>query len=341
MIRPAAPISSAATPMLLICDSSFTPMQLMRVVSPTMMNPSSRPFLANAGSRKVGKFSSGQVIGPDRAAFDDLERGRDLGQDHLPADGHGGHRDDLRAQVDPAVEPRPVLAGDLLRPLVDRAGQRVVRGQLGELEGDHHLPEEDDRPEPDERPPGEQEAEVGRLEHAGQDRDVREAGGEARERAERPIELLLVAETRQVSAVVIGCGHAYLPVIRHPSTGRSHFPAAVIPDRSPVVRPPGDFAGPRGSVQGSGKAPDIPFASSMMLRLNAGQDGPVSTDQCAVSLSPSNCCSRSSRCSPRRRCGPRGARHADAVGRSRRCRSRCPATTRTRGRTCRSSACSR
>ena len=50
--------------MLLICDSSFTPMQLMSVVRPTMINPSSRPFLAKPGSRKVGKFSSGHVSEP-------------------------------------------------------------------------------------------------------------------------------------------------------------------------------------------------------------------------------------------------------------------------------------
>src|SRR6478735_4716335 len=37
-----------------------------------------------------------------------------------------------------------------------------------------------------------------------------------------------------------------------------------------------------GSFKEAARAPDIPFASSMTLRLNAGQDGPVSTDQCAV-----------------------------------------------------------
>ena len=44
-------------------------MQLMSVVSPIMMNPRIRPFFANAGSRKVGKFSSGQVSDPTGLHF--------------------------------------------------------------------------------------------------------------------------------------------------------------------------------------------------------------------------------------------------------------------------------
>ena len=64
MIRPAAPTSSAATPTLLIWAMMRTPAMLMVVVSRIMIAPSSRPFCANAESRYVGKFSSGQVSDP-------------------------------------------------------------------------------------------------------------------------------------------------------------------------------------------------------------------------------------------------------------------------------------
>ena len=47
----------------------------------------------------------------------------------------------------------------------------------------------------------EAEAEVEELEHAGQDRDVAEAGGEGREAPERAVQLLLVAELGQVPGV--------------------------------------------------------------------------------------------------------------------------------------------
>ena len=147
---------------------------------------------------------AGRAGGGRDGAFDELELGRDLGQDHLPGERHGRDRHDLRAEVDPARVPGPRLACEPLRPLVDGARERVVRGELGELQRDRHLPEEDDGPGPDESTAGEQEPEGRRLEHARQDRDVGEPGCEARERPERAVELLLVSEAREVVRVGMG-----------------------------------------------------------------------------------------------------------------------------------------
>ena len=71
-----------------------------------------------------------------------------------------------------------VLPGDLLRPLVDRAGDRIAGGELGEAERDGELAGEDEDPAPPERRPGEAEAEREELEHPGEDGDVREGRGE-------------------------------------------------------------------------------------------------------------------------------------------------------------------
>ena len=149
----------------------------------------------DAGVVLVG---AGRAGGRRDGALDELELGRDLRQDHLPRERDRRNRHDLRAEVDPAGVPGPRLARQPLRPLVDRARERKVRGELCELQRHRHLPEEDDRPGPDERAPGEEEAQRGGLEHAGQDRDVGEARGEARERPERAVQLLLVAERRKI-----------------------------------------------------------------------------------------------------------------------------------------------
>src|SRR3954453_15874231 len=115
----------------------------------------------------------------------DLERRRDLRKDHLIGDRHRFHRDDRSDDQQPAGHPGREGLGRLLRPLVDRAGERVLAGELGEAQRDEELAEEDDRPRPPERGTGGQEGEPEELEDAGQDRDVAEAGGEAREAPER------------------------------------------------------------------------------------------------------------------------------------------------------------
>ena len=48
-----------------------------------------------------------------------------------------GDGQDAGEEVDPAGEPRVGLPGEVLRPLEDRAGHRVVARGLGERERDH------------------------------------------------------------------------------------------------------------------------------------------------------------------------------------------------------------
>jgi hypothetical protein len=53
---------------------------------------------------------------------------------------HGGHRQDPRKEVDPAGEPRVGLPGEVLRPLEDGAGDRVVARELREPSAMHSCP---------------------------------------------------------------------------------------------------------------------------------------------------------------------------------------------------------
>ena len=70
--------------------------------------------------------------------------------DRRHAEGDGRDRDHERGGEDPGDPPAVVAAHEALGPLVDAAGQRVVRGRLGEHQSDHELAEDDDRPLPDE-----------------------------------------------------------------------------------------------------------------------------------------------------------------------------------------------
>ena len=181
-----------------------------------MIAPRMKAFLANAGSGMPAVLSLQVEPSAVETSTDELELAADLRQDHLPRERDGRDRDDLGTQVDPAGVPGPGRARQLLRPLVDRAGERIVRRELGELQRDGHLAEEDDRPGPDEGAAGEEEAQGGGLEHAGQDRDVREARREAREAPERAVQLLLVPERREIVRVgVVRFAHGP-PVVSQP-----------------------------------------------------------------------------------------------------------------------------
>ncbi len=131
--------------------------------------------------------------GVGRAA-ENLELGRDLGQHDLPVDRHGGDRHDRPDDVDPPRHPRRVAGRDLLGPLIDRTGDRILRRHLHEAQGDQDLANDDHRPRPPHARTGVEIAEPEQRRDAGQDRDVAEAGREGREAAQRAVELLLVAE---------------------------------------------------------------------------------------------------------------------------------------------------
>ena len=73
-------------------------------------------------------------------------------------------------------------------------------------------PRNTDRPGPVESRPARAVSHVEHLEDAGQDRNVREPGGERRKTPQRPIEHLLVAERGQVSDVFgHGLRHELIP----------------------------------------------------------------------------------------------------------------------------------
>ena len=138
------------------------------------------------------------------AVADELERAIDLRQGDLVGERHGGDRDDRSGEHHPAPEPGDRRARKLLAPVVDRPGDRVVGGELGEAERHHHLAEEDHRPRPPVGGAAEGEAEVEELEGAGEDRDVADPGGEARELADAAVELLLVAELGELVRLGLG-----------------------------------------------------------------------------------------------------------------------------------------
>src|SRR5581483_9390356 len=97
-------------------------------------------------------------------------------------------------EVDPAGEPRVRLPGQVLRPLEDRAGDRVVARELGEAERDAELSDRDDRPAPDEHAADRRQAEREEREDAGRRRDVAEGHGKRAEDAEGASKLLAIAE---------------------------------------------------------------------------------------------------------------------------------------------------
>src|SRR4029078_7228029 len=126
-------------------------------------------------------------------------------QDQRHGGDHGGHGEDPGEEVDPPGEPRKGPTGEVLRPLVDRARDREVRADLGEVESDDQLADDDDGPAPVEERPGQEEAEDEKSEDAGAWRDVREGDREARIDTQRAPELLLVAELLQVADVSVMC----------------------------------------------------------------------------------------------------------------------------------------
>src|SRR5260370_27811730 len=78
--------------------------------------------------------------------------------------------------------------------------------QFREAEGEEELADERRRPGPQEGRAARAITHVECLEEAGQDGDVREAGREGGEAAERAVEFLLVAERSEIAAVRVGHG---------------------------------------------------------------------------------------------------------------------------------------
>ena len=100
------------------------------------------------------------------------------------------------------------------RPLVDGAGDRVARGELGEAQRHQNWPTNTIGQVQKKAGPPKREAEAEELEDRGEDRDEGEARRERGEPAERAVQLLFVAEFGQVR--------------RRPSCRRSVFVIGVV-----------------------------------------------------------------------------------------------------------------
>ncbi len=145
------------------------------------------------------------------------QRGED-GDDHLVAEGDRqvgeqarqhhvhdrpdcGHDQDDRDHVEQAGDPAEEVAAELAGPLVDTAGQRVVRAQLGPGQRQQQLQREDDRDRPDEGRTADRQGSPGDQQRAG--RGSLERHGEKRsgEEAECALEPRLYTKLPQVLVV--------------------------------------------------------------------------------------------------------------------------------------------
>ncbi len=105
--------------------------------------------------------------------------------------GHG----DLPYEVEPTCRPAPTRAPHLRRPVVEAAGRRVGRRDLGHRERDDRAHQPDEQPAPGyDHGPASLEADPIRRQAPREDRDDRERDGEVPEPAHRAEELLRVAE---------------------------------------------------------------------------------------------------------------------------------------------------
>src|SRR5439155_9152710 len=148
---------------------------------------------------------------------------RDEGQRQRHA--HGRDSQDAREQVDPAGEPGVRLSGQILRPLEDRSGDRIMAREFREGQGDDELAQRDDRPTPEEDAADRRQTKEEERKDAGRRRDVAECDGERAEDAERATKLLLVAETREIGLVASGLARRLITDVHHvgcpPDRGRA------------------------------------------------------------------------------------------------------------------------
>ena len=158
----------------------------------------------------------------------------------------------------------------MFRPLVDAAGQREVRRRLGEHERHHELAEDDDRPRPED--PGgaaRVEAVVEEREEAVRRRHEAEGDGERTEEAERPVELLLVAELGEellvllVLGILLGVEHTVMMFLVSQLRPPGHDAAHLTIDRTGVFpAPPFVRCGRSLAAAASLRGPPVDVASS-------------------------------------------------------------------------------
>ncbi len=114
---------------------------------------------------------------------------------------HRGDRHDQRPAVDPSNPPAVARPDQVLAPLKERAGNRVVASQLGEDERHEELPEHHDRQQPDvSRTAGANSQDEQRID-ADDRRDVAEGDREVLEQVEDAPQLLPVSKPRKLGGV--------------------------------------------------------------------------------------------------------------------------------------------
>jgi hypothetical protein len=127
---------------------------------------------------------------------------------------HRRHGDEQRDAVEPADEPAELRAHRVLAVLVERAGHRIVAGQLAEHQGDQEHPGNRYPGKPDVGGSAEAEAESEQGKDADHRRQVRERDGEVSEQPEDAIQLRPVAKVLEPGVIVVehsrlrsaGCG---------------------------------------------------------------------------------------------------------------------------------------
>ena len=187
------------------------------------------------------------------------------------AEADAGRDGDLPQQVEPAGEPRPpgpALAGRQLgRPVVEAAGRRVRRADLGHREADEADDEADAQPAPvDDRRAAVLQAERVDGQAARQDRDDGERDREVGEAAHAAVELLGVAHLVELARVFVEdwrppcrppadrwCGH----VVCHRDPQCSAWPnlSALPSSSAPMMSRPFDWPATHNTPQGRPTSP--------------------------------------------------------------------------------------
>ena len=114
---------------------------------------------------------------------------------------HGGDGHDQRPSVDPTDPPSIVRPDQVLAPLEQCAGNRIVAAELGEHERDKQLPQDDDGQQPDVPRTGGADTEDEQRVDADDRRDVAEGNREVLEQVEHTPQLLPVPKPRQLGGI--------------------------------------------------------------------------------------------------------------------------------------------
>ena len=138
----------------------------------------------------------------DRIPRAERDAGEEPAEDDVDDDAEERLDDDHARGVEDGGQPAPPFAAQVFRPLVDAAGNRVLRDQFAELQGHHGLEDQADREHPDERWPAHGERCGGHQDRSGGRALERDAEERLLQQVEPALELWLDAEFAQVGVVL-------------------------------------------------------------------------------------------------------------------------------------------